>query len=540
MSKRALSTTTDDRLILPKEHAAATVTKFFEGYGVDGAAVKWTPEEAAEFGVDLPVGCWLIVLPENGYRAAQRVLPRAEFAQLTRVRRWLTLVQPAGVLAVKGQSRRRLLRALESARPLQVDGLPFPWVPPAAPTQPLGRLPDDDDVVIGAATPAEDDGDAEPTTDEASDAPLATSAIREDFERIRAHLGLPALPLIIRRGTQPKQGFVTGRVHLRRDGRATRMVVTTCPNADRAEAAATLVHEFAHIVCGVGVGHGPQFKTALVDLAGAVFGVEYFASARQAVPQASPIVDGWIATGIRAALARRPTPTAVHPEEAQAAVVVRRVQKLRALAHDQRGTPEGRTAAARANDLIVTHGLGGYQVELPGDLGEQLCDQWIHVGERLPWKVSVAFSVAAFSEVFALHSSGYAGMHLFGRHADVVTAAWLYTVATERIEARCAEHMRQWRAARRPGAASERASFRNSAAIGLRESLTQAKSTAEGGPEAVQFAEDFARVEHAKRGMSWGGGGSSTVRLNAAGRAAGSAITLSKGILGRAPKGLLR
>lgn len=537
MSDRRLSPATDDRLVLPADLAAATVEAFFEDYGVTGATVKYTAAEAAEYGVDLPAGCWLIVLPLQAKAVAQRVLPKAEYARLRQVWRSLTLIQPAGVLTVKGQSRPRLLRALEEARPVQPNGLPFPWVPPAAPTQPLGRLPDDDDVVLDASAPPALDPDAvEP--DAASDAPLSATTIREDFERIRAHLGLPALPLVIRRGAEAKQGFVTGRVHVRPDGRATRMVITTCPNADRAEAAATLLHEFAHIVCDAS-GHGPQFKATMVELAGAIFGAAHFAGARDALPQPSSIVDGWIATGVRAALAGRPGPTAVHPEEAQAAVVVRRVQKLRALARDQRGTPEGCLAAARANDLIVTYGLGGYQVELPGDLGEQLCDQWIHVGERQPWKASVAFTVARFSDVFALHSPSYAGMHLFGRYADVVTAAWLYTVATERIQARCAEHMRQWRAAGRKGATSERAAFRNSAAFGLREALVKARADAQADASVVHMAEDFAQVEHEKRGMRWGGGKRRRFRLNAAGRAAGGAIALSKGIEGRAAKGLL-
>ena len=35
---------------------------------------------------------------------------------------------------------------------------------------------------------------------------------------------------------------------------------------------ATLVHEFAHVLAGVGAGHGPTFRRAHVDLAGYVFG----------------------------------------------------------------------------------------------------------------------------------------------------------------------------------------------------------------------------------------------------------------------------
>jgi hypothetical protein len=36
--------------------------------------------------------------------------------------------------------------------------------------------------------------------------------------------------------------------------------------------AATLVHEFAHVLAGVGLGHGPAFRRAHVDLAGYALG----------------------------------------------------------------------------------------------------------------------------------------------------------------------------------------------------------------------------------------------------------------------------
>jgi hypothetical protein len=35
---------------------------------------------------------------------------------------------------------------------------------------------------------------------------------------------------------------------------------------------ATLVHELAHVLAGVGAGHGPAFRRAHVDLAGSAFG----------------------------------------------------------------------------------------------------------------------------------------------------------------------------------------------------------------------------------------------------------------------------
>jgi len=42
--------------------------------------------------------------------------------------------------------------------------------------------------------------------------------------------------------------------------------------ADPQMTPATLIHEFAHVLAGVGTGHGPTFRRAHVDLAGYIFG----------------------------------------------------------------------------------------------------------------------------------------------------------------------------------------------------------------------------------------------------------------------------
>lgn len=199
----------------------------------------------------------------------------------------------------------------------------------------------------------------------------------------------------------------------------------------------------------------------------------------------------------------------------------------------------------------MTHGLGAYRVALPADVGDALCDQWILIGKRNPWKATVAFAVAEFCDVFALESTGYGGMHLFGRHADLVTAEYLITVATERIASRCQQHLKRWRA-RHPGyprgfALSERTSFLHSAASGLKATLQAAKGQSDReapGPRAegaaLRAAEAFAFAEHDKRGSRWGGGGVLRHAHNDAGYEAGRSLTLSKGVEGRArPAGLI-
>lgn len=513
-------------LRLPEAHAADAVAAFFAGYGVEGVR---TTTDAIEAGVALDAGAWAIILPLRADAVLRRVVPKAQYATVSRTRTAVVLVQPIYSLALKGQSAKRLKWALNDVLPKQDNGLPFPWVVPAAESEPLGRAPDPDDVVP-AGTPLP------PIAEHDAETPLTSEIIRADFERIRQHLGLADFPLTIRRGAVPKHGFVTGRVHLR-GATPVRMVITTCPNADRAEAAATLAHEFAHVLTP-GAGHDARFKAALVDLAEALWGAAHLRGARDALAGSYASVDAWIATGIRARLAGAAPPFAIDPEEARVAIVVRRVQKLRALARDQRGTPEGVSAAATANDLIVTHGLGTYRVALPGDLGAEMCDRWLLIGKRQPWRAQVAFAVARFCDVFALQHTGYGGMHLFGRSADVITAEHLFGVAIERITARCAQHMQRWRAAHpllKGGAArSQRTSFLHSAAYGLRQALDPTPDST-----AIAVAEEFARVEHTKRGSGWSAGRGRGHRHNPAGFQAGQSVRLSKPVGGGGPTGLL-
>ncbi|MEZ4470591.1 MAG: hypothetical protein R3F60_07280 [bacterium] len=423
---------------LPEATAEAGIVAFFAAWRVLGVTTTQDAAQVAAQGATLASGQWAILVPHTAMRVLDRVLPPTERARVHAGPTRLVIVQPAGSLRLKAPARRRLLAACDRARPLQPNGLPFPWVPPPTPTAPLGRPADEDDVTLDPGEP----GDA---TD--------VEAVQRLFTDLCGQLALRPIPLVVRQGSVNKQGFVTGRVHLRRDGQPVRVVVTLCPNADEAEVAATLIHELAHVLSGER-GHGPAFLRCLIQGAERVWGAAWFAPARTAASH--ELVDAWIACGIRAHLTGGRPPAPVHPDEAQVAVVVRRIQKLRALAADQQGRPEGRLAAATANDLIVTHGLGAYRVALPADLGDALCDVWILIGSRATWKARICFAIAEFCGVFALESSQHGGMHLFGRHADVVVAEYLHAVATAGIERRCEAHLDAWRREhpRRPPAPS--------------------------------------------------------------------------------------
>ena len=64
--------------------------------------------------------------------------------------------------------------------------------------------------------------------------------------------------------------------------------------------AATLVHEFAHVLAGVSAGHGPIFRRAHVDLAGYSFGER----------QAGWLLDAYAAMGLAAGDRRWSAPPA--------------------------------------------------------------------------------------------------------------------------------------------------------------------------------------------------------------------------------------
>lgn len=61
---------------------------------------------------------------------------------------------------------------------------------------------------------------------------------------------------------------------------------------------ATLVHEFAHVLAGVGTGHGGGFRRAHVDLVGYVFGDE----------EANWLLDAYRAIGLEPGERAWPTP----------------------------------------------------------------------------------------------------------------------------------------------------------------------------------------------------------------------------------------
>ncbi len=424
-----------------------------------------------------------------------------------------------------------LLRALEQVKPerLGPDGCPLPWSPPRPRTESLAAAEDDEDDVV--ALPAGAPWPAGEAADVAPDAALAALA-----GELCALAGVPTAALRIVPQTADRRGFCAGRVWVPDEpGRPARIVLRPCPNADAAEMAATLAHEVAHLVAR-GARHEEVFKRALLELAERRWGAPHFASADVRRPY--PELDRWIATGIRAATEGRPPPVHRTGDGGDTARVVTRIRKLRLLAADQVGTPEAITATGVANDLVTTYGLGGYEVQIAGGIEDQMVDRFVAIAPRAVWQRQLAGAVAGFFGVFALQMARESRMHFFGRHADVVATAYLVEVCIGKIERARDAWLAEWKRRARPGAGDARregVSFCDSAVLAFAKKLRdiRAREGEHGADEtsrALRAAEDFARVEHEKRGQSWGTASAKHVRHHAAGAKVGEDLSVVRGV----------
>ncbi len=425
----------------------------------------------------------------------------------------------------------RLLRCLEAVKPEELDatGRPFPWVPVKPRVEALGARGDNDDdateVGAGEVLPKLESGEV--------------GGEREWLAALATTAGVPIPELGATRTSNNRLGFTAGRIWYDAAFVPLRMQLTVCPNADMAEIVATIAHELAHPLARLR-GHGLPFKAALVELVSRHFGARYFDGAKARLGESYRVVDSWVASGIRAALRNGDAPQAKPSDDAQLAKVLMRIRKLRDLAADQVGRPEGIAATAAANDLVTAYGLEGYNVKV-GEVDDQMVDLFVPLEENALWRRTLAHAVAAYCDVFSLAMTRGQRMHFFGRHGDVVTAEYLYSVSAGRITRECVAHIARWKRGRGGSTAgetrSEKTSFCDSATMAFKRKLEVMKAE-DGGRSGLETAEAFADDEHDKRGQSWGSGGRRSYRDNAAGRAVGEDMDVTHGIGGERPKGL--
>ncbi len=434
----------------------------------------------------------------------------------------------------------QLLRSLEAVKPKKTDveGRFLPWVPVRKPVRRLDEMAsrDDDATLIpdAKALPAE-----EPVS-EAEFSSITDQDIRQEFENLARALGFDTpLPLILIRGDEHRYGFTTGSVYYNSDYRIRRIRLVTCPNSDLAEILATAVHELAHPASRTRI-HGLEFKRTLVDLASRFWGSSWFDGARERLDGPYPVIDYWIATGIRSALVHGEPPLAKRGDDGQMARIVTKIRKLRELAKDQIGTPEGITATAMANDLITLYGLESYSVQIDAAIDDQMIDQWLLLADSGVWRQTLVSSLCKYCDVFALLNRHENQMHLFGFYSDIIAAEYLYNISTERILRECQAHLERWKRDNAPGPGAttrERTSFCVAAVDAFSERLEAlARHEAEDGAAkshpmtARPRAEGFAAEEFAKRGLRWSRGSPRYIRVNEAGSEVGRSLEIVRGV----------
>jgi hypothetical protein len=513
-----------------------------------GEVIEGPVADERTLGVALASGEWAIRLnPDIG--APLRFYSSARYVLGDELH-----VFPLHTIVAAPADATRLLRALEEVKPdeLDADGRPLPWVPVRHRVEAVGGRPGDDEDAIAIT----DDAELPPIPPEpdAGAGAIERATVARWLGELSRTAGLAPPELTLARARENRLGFTTGRIFFDGSYVPRRLHLTLCPNSDAAEVLATLTHELAHAVART-KAHDVTFKRAHIALAARHFGAAWFAGAEEQVDRSYRIVDYWIASGIRAALRSGPADPARAPgdgevpaprvvDDGQLARVLGRIKKLRNLAADQLGRPEGIAATAAANDLVTSYGLESYGVQIDGEVHDQLVDRWVPLEDGAIWRRTLAHAVAQHCEVFSLAIPARARMHFFGRHADVIAAEYLYSVSAARIARECDAHLSCWRGGARRSSGDtrrERYSFCDSAAVAFQRKLEQLafEEGLKDGAALLQ-AESFAEREHEKRGRSWGAGGRKTYRHNAAGTALGRSMEVLHGLEGggRAPRGL--
>jgi len=397
-----------------------------------------------------------------------------------------------------------------------------------------------DDIDWGNEKP-EDDPDAVP----------AEGWILEEFHRIREHLGLGDFEFQMLHDPDHLNGFVEGHVWSMGET-PSRIMLKTSPNADRAEIAATLIHEFAHIYA---CGHDIAFINKVVDLAEAMYGAEFFEEARRSSGKGYQTVDLWIAVGIRAkfnSLSRIPRLKPLG--EGKLARIVSRIQKMQRLAYSQPGTSEAIQAVGLANTMLAVYDLAGYQVTMPdARIHSQMADIWVKVKRaREYWRYLAASACANLCGCFPLYVKSEGVLHLFGRYGDLITAKYLIETSIANLERQAKAYtsaLNGGKALPRGVRLKERNGFLDTAARALVERVdaerkAAQKEASEGAHLSLASkasalvvddwanAQEYARQEHWRRGDRWRVGSARTTRYSEAGYSAGKNLGLRRGVEG--------
>ncbi|MFO0751565.1 MAG: hypothetical protein U1F43_38755 [Myxococcota bacterium] len=350
-------------LRLPADFAVAALRRLLTLHRAQGEVVEG-PCGAERCGRALAAEQWAVRLKDGVGVPLKLLRTSHRLAWAGKVGGDLVFVYPKYSVALSAAHASRLLRALEDVKPelVEADGRPAPWVPLRHVVEVVGAPSgEDDDATLVSGPDALPPAPAEAAVGDDGATFIASDDIRRWYAEVTAQVGVD-VPLTLVRGRQNRLGFTSGRVWFDATFRPLRVHLNTCPNADKAEILATIVHELAHPLSRTQV-HGDAFKRTLVELAARLFGEAFMAGARAHLERGYTIVDYWVATGIRAALRGGEPPAAKAGDDGQLARVLTKIRKLRELGSNQLGLPEGIAATATANDL-TDYDLGDYAVRI--------------------------------------------------------------------------------------------------------------------------------------------------------------------------------
>ncbi len=111
--------------------------------------------------------------------------------------------------------------------------------------------------------------------------------------------------------------------------------------------------------------------------------------------------------------------------------IAERLAKLRKLAEDQAGTPEGELAAQIARQLMREHARARMG---PAVAGDPFRKKRISLGKAAPWRRRLAVAVAKHCACVAAWPRGSADVVLFGRRSSVLIGEYLLLVTLREVE----------------------------------------------------------------------------------------------------------
>lgn len=199
-------------------------------------------------------------------------------------------------------------------------------------------------------------------------------------------------------------------------------------------------------------------------------------------------------------------------EDTELQAVMRRVQKLLAIAADSRANPAEAASAARMAERVMRK----YQLEHADVVAEQLksMDNFHHEevsptldldaagAHRVPlWSQSLGNYIAAFMDCkfcLAIDRSGLRNLRYMGIRSDVTVALWLHRYIVSNLN-RCAEQfVAEHPGARKAHTSSFRRGYVAAVCLALDEATQEkrAEMQAESGSRALVVAKDRAVADH--------------------------------------------